>query len=53
MSSFRKKAWMLALLGGATLLQAPACTDVAIWLASASSVVTAGGVLYLVRRVID
>ncbi len=52
----RKVYWKkltLGLLSGSLLLQLPACTETALAISSLASVVTAGGVMYLVQRVID
>ncbi|MFO0838762.1 MAG: hypothetical protein U1D55_09555 [Phycisphaerae bacterium] len=38
---------------GGVLLQTAGCTDLAIAVTTISSALTAGGVLYLVRRVVD
>ncbi len=43
----------LALLSGTILFQTPGCTETAAVVTALSSALTAGGVLYLVRRVID
>lgn len=43
----------LAILSGAMLFQVPGCAEAAIYVTSLASVVTAGGVIYLVWRVID
>jgi hypothetical protein len=43
----------LAMLSGSILFQLPGCTEAAIYIGSVASAITAGGVLYLVRRVID
>jgi len=46
--------WMAFLTaGGAVLLQIPACTETAIAIGSAASVVTAAGVGYIVWRVLE
>jgi hypothetical protein len=52
----RKLEWKklaLALLSGTILFQAPGCVEMATVVTAISSALTAGGVLYLVRRVID
>jgi len=54
----KKLAWWqkwlaLGALGGAVLFQAPTCTEQASFITAFSSVVTAGGVLYLVNRVLN
>ncbi len=46
----RKWLWMLS--SGAALYQIPGCTETAIGLTSFFSAVTAGGVLYLLFRVL-
>ena len=53
MRSARWKRLALAMLSGAVLLQAPGCAEAAIGLTALSSIVTAGGVIYLVVRVLD
>ncbi len=47
------KKWALAMFSGATMMQVPGCTETAIGILTLASVVTAGGVVYLVVRVID
>jgi len=52
----RKLKWKqlaLSVLSGAVLFQAPGCTDAAVVITTASSVMTAAGVTYIVWRVID
>ncbi len=52
----RKMNWKklsLALLSGSILFQVPACTQTAIGISTLASLVTAGGVVYLIRKVID
>lgn len=44
--------WAMVLASGATLLQAPTCTDVATVATGWASVVTAGSVLFLVREIL-
>ncbi len=53
MSKLRIKRMALALLSGAILCQVPACAETALFVTSVSSVLTAGGVMYLVGRVLD
>jgi hypothetical protein len=48
-----KKLLAVGLIGGSFLFQAPTCVDRAQIVTAVSSVVTAGGVLYLVDRVIN
>lgn len=50
-TNLRKYAF--AILSGAMLFQAPGCVEAAIYTTSLASVVTAGGVVYLVWRVFD
>ncbi len=47
------KRWTLAVLSGSVLMQVPGCTETAIAVTTVASVLTAGGVLFLVRRVIE
>jgi hypothetical protein len=49
----RWKELSLAVVSGAFLMQIPGCAELALTGISISSAITAGGVLYLVRRVID
>ena len=51
--SLWKKLLAVGLLGGSCLFQTPTCTDQAAWVTAVSSAVTAGGVIYLVDRVIN
>jgi hypothetical protein len=53
MRSLRWKQLSLMLFSGAILLQVPACAETAYYLSTLANVVTAGGVVYLVTRVID
>lgn len=48
-----KKLFVAALLSGSFLFQTPTCTEQAAFVTAASSAVTAGGVLYLVGRVVN
>jgi hypothetical protein len=52
----RKSSWnrwtLLALASGAVMLQATGCAEAAFYFSSIANVVTAGGVIYLVSRVI-
>lgn len=50
-SSWKRVIWWIPALG--VLMQTPACTDTLIGLTAASSVVTAGGLLYLISRVLE
>jgi hypothetical protein len=56
-SIMKKRMWKrllaVGLLGGACLLQLPTCTQQALWATAVSSAVTAGGVLYIVSRVLN
>ncbi len=52
----RKNYWhkmALVLMSGTILLQLPSCTDTAIYVSSVAQVVTAGGVLFLIRKVLS
>ncbi len=53
MRNLKWKQLALSLLSGAVLFQAPGCTDAALVITTATSVITASGVTYLVWRVID
>jgi hypothetical protein len=44
--------WAAWLAAGATVLQVSACTEQALVAGSAASVVTAGGVIYIVTRIL-
>jgi hypothetical protein len=47
------KRLLLAAFSGAILFQAPGCVETALGISTLASVVTAGGVIYLIRRVLD
>lgn len=47
------KKLALMLLSGSVMLQIPACTQTAISVATFASLVTAGGVVYLIGRVTE
>lgn len=47
------KYWALALSSGAFLLQAASCVPAAAVVTSVSSLATAGGVFYLIFRIVD
>jgi|GEM_PF-2229943 len=51
----RKALKRLALfsLSGAILLQSPGCVETALGISTLAQVVTAGGVMYLVARVLE
>jgi hypothetical protein len=53
----KKKAWKrllaVGLIGGSFLFQAPTCTERAVFTTAVSSVITAGGVIYIVDRIIN
>jgi hypothetical protein len=53
MRNFEWKKLALALLSGTILFQTPGCTETAAVVTAVSSALTAGGLLYLVNRVID
>lgn len=46
------KRFMLKFLSGAIMLQTSGCTDIATFTTTIASIVTAGGVIYIVTRVI-
>ena len=48
-----KKLLAMGVVGGALLFQAPTCADQAAAWTAVTSTVTAGGVLYLVNRVVN
>ena len=48
-----KRLLAIGVLGGSLLFQAPTCADQAAIITAASSAVTAGGVLYIVNRIIS
>ncbi|MFQ5805563.1 MAG: hypothetical protein ACE5I3_03825 [Phycisphaerae bacterium] len=48
-----KKLLAVGVLGGAFLFQTPTCTERAVWVTAVSSAATAGGVLYLVGRIVN
>ncbi|MFH1746259.1 MAG: hypothetical protein ABIG44_04370 [Planctomycetota bacterium] len=47
------KMWALAMASGAVLLQTPACVETATIVTSVAQVITAGGVVYIVSRVME
>ncbi len=49
----RMMCWTAALTAGGMLFQTTGCTDVAIGLTTAASLVTAGGVVYIVSRILN
>ena len=53
MRNGRIKRLALAVFSGAILLQAPGCVETAIGLSTLGTLVTAGGVIYLIRKVLD
>jgi hypothetical protein len=48
-----KKLLAIGVLGGSFLIQTPTCTERATLVTAFTSAITAGGVLYLVDRVIN
>ena len=48
-----KKTLMIGLISGSVLLQAGACTDEAIYTTAVASVVSAGGVWFIVDRILN
>ena len=53
MRNGRLKRLALAVLSGAVLFQTPGCVETALGLSTLGTLVTAGGVLYLIRKVLD
>ena len=53
MRNGRIKRFALAVFSGAILLQVPGCAETALGLTTLGTLVTAGGVLYLIRKVVD
>ncbi len=51
MRNFKRLA--LAVLSGSVLFQIPGCTETAIGITAAATSVTAGGVIYLIRKIMD
>jgi hypothetical protein len=47
------KRLALAVLSGAVLFQAPGCVETALGITTLASLATAGGVIYLVVKVLD
>jgi len=47
------KKWALACASGAVLLQVPGCTEAAVIVTGWASAITAGGVLFLVRKIME
>ncbi len=48
-----KKLLVMGLLGGSFLFQTPTCTDRMAVITAFNSAITAGGVLYIVNRVVN
>lgn len=46
-------AVMTALVGGATMLQTTACSNTAEVVTAVATTVSAGGVLFIIRRIIE
>lgn len=53
MRNFTKRMWLLSLVGGGMLMQMPGCSDAFLFISGLSSAVTAGGVIYLISRVLE
>jgi hypothetical protein len=53
MRNGRLKKLALAVFSGAILFQAPGCVETAVGLSTVASLVTAGGVIYLIRKVLE
>jgi hypothetical protein len=47
------KKWALACASGAVLLQVPGCTEAAVIVTGWASAITAGGVLFLIRKIME
>jgi hypothetical protein len=47
------KKWAITFLTGATLLQTPSCVETSTVITAIATTVSAGGVLYIVGRIID
>ena len=47
------KKWAIAVMSGSMLFQVPGCVETAALLTSAASMATAGGVWYLVTRIMN
>ncbi len=47
------KRWALAMLSGGIALQTAGCTDAALGITTLASAVTAGGVLYIIQKIMD
>jgi hypothetical protein len=45
--------WAAVLACGAALLQVPSCTDAATVVTGIASTITAGGVIYIIARIMD
>ena len=52
MKKMWKKLLVVGLVGGSIMFQTPTCTQTAEVITAGASIVTAGGVLYLVDRVV-
>jgi hypothetical protein len=53
MRNGRIKRLALAMFSGAILFQAPGCVETAVGLTTLGSLVTAGGVIYLIQKILD
>ena len=47
-----KKKWIMAVLSGSVLFQTTACIENSIAIGATASVVTAGGVIYIVSQIL-
>ncbi len=47
------KRWALAMLSGGIALQTTGCADAAVGVMTLASAVTAGGVLYIIQKIMD
>lgn len=52
MRKFDARKWLWMMSSGAAMFQVPGCTETALGLTSFFSALTAGGVLYLIFRVL-
>jgi hypothetical protein len=53
MRTLKWKKFFISIASGATLMQAPGCTETATILTSVFTGVTAGGVLYIINRIVN
>ncbi|MEP0845289.1 MAG: hypothetical protein HRF50_00550 [Phycisphaerae bacterium] len=53
MRMVRLSKWVAAIASGAVLLQTTACTEVASAITAIATTVSAGGVIYIVSRIVN